>query len=58
MKRRLQCATKLGERRCEVVLPLAKKCIELDLDDGVKINYQEFPGLLARIPSFDKKDED
>lgn len=42
----------------EVVLPLAQQRIELDLDDGVKVNYQKFPGLLAKIPGFDKKEED
>jgi hypothetical protein len=42
----------------EVVLPLAQQRIELDLDDGVKTNYLKFPGLLAKIPGFDKKEED
>ncbi len=42
----------------EVVLPLAQQRIELDLDDGVKANYLKFPGLLAKIPGFDKKEEE
>ena len=31
--------------------------IALDLDDGVKVNYQKFPGLLAKIPGLEKKEE-
>ena len=42
----------------EVVLPLAQQRIPLDLDDGVKVNYQKFPGLLAKIPGLEKKEED
>jgi hypothetical protein len=41
-----------------VVLPLAQQRIELDLDDGVKANYLKFPGLLAKIPGLEKKEED
>ncbi|PTY02766.1 BREX-1 system adenine-specific DNA-methyltransferase PglX [Verrucomicrobia bacterium LW23] len=41
----------------EVVLPLAQQRIALDLDDGVKTNYQKFPGLLAKIPGLEKKEE-
>jgi len=40
----------------EVVLPLAQQRIALDLDDGVKINYQNFPSLLAKIPGLEKKE--
>ena len=42
----------------EVVLPLAQQRIELDLDDGVKANYLKFPGLLAKIPGLEKKEEE
>lgn len=42
----------------EVVLPLAQKRIEIDLDDGVKTNYLKFPGLLAPIAGLEKKEED
>ena len=41
----------------EVVLPLAQQRIALDLDDGVKVNYLKFPGLLAKIPGLEKKEE-
>lgn len=37
------------------ILPLAQQRIELDLDDGVKVNYQKSPGLFGKIPGFDKK---
>jgi len=42
----------------DTLLPLAQQRIELDLDDGVKTNYQKFPGLLAKIPGLEKKEED
>ena len=42
----------------DVVLPLAQQRIELDLDDGVKVNYQKFPGLLIPIPGLEKKEEE
>jgi hypothetical protein len=41
----------------DVVLPLAQQRIELDLDDGVKVNYLKFPGLLAKIPGLEKKED-
>ena len=34
----------------ETILPLAQQRIELDLDDGVKVNYQKLGEALARIP--------
>lgn len=40
----------------DTVLPLAQQRIELDLDDGVKVNYQKLPGLLAKIPGLEKKE--
>ena len=42
----------------DVVLPLAQQRIELDLDDGVKVNYLKLPGLLAKIPGLEKEEED
>jgi hypothetical protein len=42
----------------DVVLPLAQQRIELDLDDGVKVNYLKFPGLLVPIPGLDKKEDE
>ncbi len=40
----------------KTVLPLAQARIEIDLDDGVKVNYQKFAGLLAPIPGFATED--
>jgi len=57
MKRRIQVFTILADRRREVVLPLARQRIELDLDDSVKVNYLKFPGFLAKIPGLEKKEE-
>jgi len=42
----------------DVLLPLAQQRIELDLDDGVKINYLRFKGALAAIPGLEKPDGD
>jgi len=41
----------------EVVFPLAQQRLKLDLDDGVKANYLKLPGLLAKIPGLEKKEE-
>jgi hypothetical protein len=42
----------------DTLLPLAQKRIELDLDDGVKVNYLKFKGVLVPIPGLEKKEED
>jgi type II restriction/modification system DNA methylase subunit YeeA len=42
----------------DIVLPLAQKRLEIDLDDGVKVNYLKFKGPLETIPGLDKKEED
>ena len=42
----------------DVVLPLAQQRIELDLDDGVKVNYLKFKGAVVNIPGLDKGEED
>jgi hypothetical protein len=42
----------------DIVLPLAQKRLEIDLDDGVKVNYLKFKGLLESIPGLEKKEED
>ena len=33
----------------EVIYPLAHERIEIDLDDGVKVNYNKFPRALAKV---------
>lgn len=35
----------------DVIYPLAHERILIDLDDGVKVNYNKFPHALAKVPS-------
>ncbi len=47
-------------RECEeyehdVLLPIAQQRIEIDLDDGVKVNYLKFGNALAPIPGLNPK---
>lgn len=42
----------------QTLLPLAQQRIELDLDDGVKVNYLKLYEALAPIPGFAAKDVD
>jgi hypothetical protein len=42
----------------QTVLPLAQERIELDLDDGVKVNYLKLGEALAPIPGLAAKDEE
>lgn len=42
----------------EILLPLAQKRIELDLDDGVKVNYLKLGAALAPIPGLASKNEE
>ena len=54
---------KMTLRECEdwereVLLPLAQQRIELDLDDGVKVNYLKLGAALATIPGLASKEED
>jgi len=41
----------------ESLLPLAQQRVELDLDDGVKVNYLKLADVLAPIPGLAAKDE-
>jgi len=50
-------------RECEeyerdIILPLAQQRIDLDLDDGVKVNYLKFGKALAPIAGLAAKGED
>jgi hypothetical protein len=38
--------------------PLAIQQIQIDLDDGVKANYQKFGLALKKIPGLEAKEED
>jgi type II restriction/modification system DNA methylase subunit YeeA len=42
----------------EIILPLAQQRIELDLDDGVKVNYLKFGKALVPIPGLAVKEDD
>lgn len=47
----------LEEWERKVILPLAEKRIEIDLDDGVKVNYLKFSGAVRNIPGLEAKEE-
>ena len=49
--------TELEEYEREVLYPLATKQLEIDLDDGVKVNYPKFGAALKRIPGLDSEEE-
>jgi len=40
-----------------VILPLAQQRLEIDLDDGVKVNYLKFQGAVQPIPGLAAKEE-
>jgi type II restriction/modification system DNA methylase subunit YeeA len=42
----------------DVLYPLATEQIEIDLDDGVKVNYCKFGAALKKIPGLEAKEED
>lgn len=48
----------LREWERDVLLPLEQQRIEVDLDDGVKVNYLKFKGALVPIPGLEKKEEE
>jgi hypothetical protein len=41
----------------DALLPLAQQRIELDLDDGVKVNYLKLQDVLATIPGLAAKED-
>jgi type II restriction/modification system DNA methylase subunit YeeA len=49
--------TELEDYEREVLYPLATQQIELDLDDGVKVNYQKFGTALKKIAGLDSKED-
>jgi type II restriction/modification system DNA methylase subunit YeeA len=42
----------------DVIFPLATQRIEIDLDDGVKVNYPKFGAALKKIAGLEAKDEE
>jgi type II restriction/modification system DNA methylase subunit YeeA len=47
----------LDEYERDTLYPLATKKIEIDLDDGVKVNYQKFGDALRKIPGLDSSED-
>ena len=50
--------TELEDYERDVLYPLATEQVQIDLDDGVKVNYLKFGGALKKIPGLEAKDED
>jgi hypothetical protein len=48
----------LDDYERDTLYPLATHQVELDLDDGVKVNYAKLGAALKKIPGLDAKDED
>ena len=46
--------TELEDYERDVLYPLATKQIEIDLDDGVKVNYNKFGKALKKVPGLSK----
>lgn len=47
----------LDEYERDTLYPLATKQISIDLDDGVKVNYQKFGNALRKIPGLELQEE-
>jgi len=47
----------MEEYEREVLYPLATEQVEIDLDDGVKVNYPKLGGALKKIPGLDVREE-
>ena len=47
----------MEEYEREVIYPLATEKKEIDLDDGVKVNYPKFGKALKKIPGLDAKED-
>lgn len=48
----------LDDYERDTLYPLATHRVELDLDDGVKVNYAKLGAALKKIPGLDAKDEE
>lgn len=49
--------TEMEEYERDVLYPLATKQIEIDLDDGVKVNYVKFGSALKKIAGLESDEE-
>ena len=47
----------LDEYEKNVLYPLSTERIEIDLDDGVKVNYAKFASALAKVKALEAKGE-
>ena len=47
----------MEEYEREVLYPLATEQVEIDLDDGVKVNYPKLGSALKKIPGLDAKED-
>ncbi|MPM73019.1 hypothetical protein SDC9_119995 [bioreactor metagenome] len=54
--RKTQDALSIYER--DILFPLANQRLEIDLDDGVKVNYPKFGAALKKIAGLEAKDEE
>ena len=49
--------TEMEEYEREVLYPLATRQVEIDLDDGVKVNYPKLGAALKKIPGLEAKED-
>lgn len=47
----------MEEYEREVLYPLATEQVEIDLDDGVRVNYPKLGAALKKIPGLDAKED-
>jgi len=52
-----QIIQELDDYERDILYPLATQRIEIDLDDGVKVNYPKFGKALKKIPGLETKEE-
>ena len=52
-----KAAKELDEYEKHVLYPLSTERIEIDLDDGVKVNYRKFGSALCKIAALERKGE-
>jgi len=50
--------TELEDYERDTLYPLATEQVQIDLDDGVKVNYLKFGAALKKIAGLEAKDED
>ncbi|MFO0490780.1 MAG: RelA/SpoT family protein [Curvibacter sp.] len=58
MDRLNKVLAELDDYESDVIYPLATQQIDIDLDDGVKVNYLKFGAALKKIVGLEAKDED